>query len=610
MSSTRAFRIDVGPKNSGGGEDESVHQSSPAWVVTFVRWQNRDPLRTDGVSANDVRNPLVVENDCIQLSVSVNKSSHTPQVTGMFVMTDIDYRTAIAPGDFMLVNMLDWEADARRVAIAARSKQAINGKDDGFKGIFKVQGVRRTITTDPNTGTRYVVFRINGFAFTEFNNTIYFNPNLLDTSNGQDQSNQLLFASYLGNDWQRLINKKGLVNCQDIVAVLIESFIGNGINDDGRFVKGTLRSPNVHFFIPDIIGSLLGIDGVKAAKDIYTYLFGIQEYAGGSVQDLSTGLNPQGVKNKFGRFYYTPDNIQGDSFLKPEYWNQVKSWSILQQYSNSPLNEMFSCFRVSPTGRVMPTVVLRQIPFNNEDFTPGIKTTKFMNLPRWVVSPAMVLDEDIGRDEAARINFVQYFGRSSIGANGSDMSYETAQGNYLYDIRDVTRSGLRPYVITSYFDEPTANVKGYRSPTWAKIMGDCLIGGHLKFNGSLTTVGISDPISIGDNVEYDNNVYHIEQVSHTCSISDGRRSFRTSLALSMGMQINDANDHAKYSEMEYIDGNQRRLNDTSGILPGVSESQDVVYRTQNPDVDDSDQTSQNKPAFPQPNKSAAPSKKK
>lgn len=581
MSDSRAFTKKINPVGSGTGEDNSVHEVSPAWVLTFVRWENRDTQRIKNVSPTDVRDPLVVENDCISVTTNSSKGTLTPNTSATLVMTDVNYETAVAPGDFVLVNMLNWPEDARRVADNARAKKPINGANDGFKGIFKVQGVRRIDTTDPATGTKVVLFRINGFAFTEFNNTIYFNPYLIDPN--QDPKNLLLFASFIGRDWQALVNQKGLTNVQDIIAVLIQSFIGSGITDQGRIEKnGTVKTPNVHFYIPELVGRLLGVRGAKAAKDIYVYLFGIQKYAGGTASSLSAGMNPVGLKERFGRFFYTPTPCDGSSILKPEYWNQVKTWSILNQYTNSPLNELYTCFRMSPNGNVMPTLVFRQIPFTNEDYVGGGAVTKFLNLPRWKINPALVLDRDIGRDESARVNFVQYFGRSTLGAEGADIAQQIAQINYVYDIGDVQRSGLRPYIVTTQFDDPTTVKKEYRSPKWAKIVADTLIGGHLKLNGTINTAGLVDPIAVGDNLEFDGTVYHIEQVSHTASISvqDGRKIFRTSLSLSSGVSVSSGVSGTRYSEMTYTSADALRNNDykNNKILPGVSEAQDVVYR--------------------------------
>jgi hypothetical protein len=609
MANSTAFTYTINPIGTGAGENNSVHQVSPAWVLTFVRWNNRDTYRTTNVSSTEVRDPLVVENDCVQCSTTSNKGTLTPSMTATLIMTDINYETSVAPGDFVFVNMLNFLTDARRVADAARAKAPINGLNDGFKGIYKVQSVRKSLATDPESGKKFYIFKVTGFAFTEFNNSIYFNPFMLDPS--ADKQNPLLFASIISTNWANLYNKRSFVNVQDLMAVLIQNFIGTGVSSKGKTDKNsTLKNFNTHFFIPKLVGKYLGVDNAKAAKDVYNFLFGIQKYAGqaSNATSLTSGLNPQGLYTRYNRFWYTQNKCDGDSILKAEYWNNVKAWSIINQYTNSPLNEIYTCFRVSPEGTVMPTMVFRQIPFTTESFKgTTLPTTKFMNLPRWKVDPSLVLGFDIGREEAARINFVQYFATSTIDVAGTALSLEIAKGNYSYDIKDVQRSGLRPYIIVTQFNEPSGGQGlAFKSPLWAKIMGDSLIGGHLKMNGTINTVGLVDPIATGDNFEFDGVVYHIEQVTHTCLISpeDGKKSFRTSISLSSGVSVTSSSNGTRYDEMVDPKAQQLRIDDyaNNALLPGQTESQDTVYRVINPDIDDKGAYSpKNNNPFPQPN---------
>ena len=604
---TNAFTYNLGANSTSTDEHGMVNQSSPAWVLTFVSWEQRDTLRTAPTSTinyTTVRStPLVVENDCVQVSVNVNKNTLTPSLSATLLMTDINYETAIAPGDFVIVNMLNWETDARRVADQARNRQPINGFNDGFKGVFKVQGVRESLSIiDQERGTKAVVFKITGFAFTEFNNTIYFNQNLVDQS---EQDNINLWFTNLAQSWASMVNNKGLTNVQDIMKFLIEVLIGNGIGDNGRQVKGLVKSANTLFYIPSLLGNLLNVSNAVAAKDVYNYLFGIQDYNSNANQSVEDGFNPF-ISQDDGRFFFARNNCAGETISKPEYWNQVQVWSIMSQFANTPINELYTCFRISPDGDVMPTVVYRQIPFTNADFVAGnFSVTRFMNLPRWKISPSIVYGYDLGRDEAARINFVQYFGRSTLGTDGFSYSAETAQKNYLYDLDDVKRSGLRPYIVTSNFDEPVieGQKEVFRSPYWARIVGDCLIGGQLKMNGTIECKGIVHPIAVGDNLQFNGVIYHIEQINHSCiiSVADGRKKFVTTISVSNGLSIGSNGLGIKYSEMTYPDAYQLRQNDwkNNQILPGVSESQDTYYRSapNNPDTPHSGGGG----SFPQPN---------
>lgn len=573
-----AYTYNIVPNGSKVTENNLVHQTSPAWVLTFLRWKVRDTLRTeptDDLDFSTIAEPLIVQNDCVQLGVNVSKSSLTPSMNATLLMTDVNYETQLSPGDFVFVNMLNWEQDASRVAQQARKLKPINGINDGFKGFFKLQSVRKALNTDPETGTKTYFVKITGFAFTEFNNSIYFNPYLLTEAD----KNSLLFASNIGIDWAKFNTDKALTKIQTVLQFLINSFVGPGFGDLERntdqYAPAIL---NTHFFMPKGVDKLLGLPLVEAAKDTYNYLFGIQSYAA-TAQNLQQGMNPVGaVPGSTGdsRFIILPNPVEGDTVTKPEYWNQVKAWSILNQFTNSPLNELYTCFRVSPDGKILPTMVLRQIPFTNDNFKPGnYNVTPFMSVPRWNVHPALAFSFDLGKDEALRMNYVQYFGRSVNGPAGFDISNEIAQGNYVYDLDDVKRNGLRPYVVTSQFDRLESADTTYRSPGWAAIVGDALIGGHLKMSGTINFVGLPEPVAVGDNLQFDNVVYHIEDISHTCiQEHEGKKMFRTTITVSNGLDIASGNN-VIYNEMKFGSAYDKRQADYDGtrILPGVSESQ-------------------------------------
>lgn len=616
MAATKAFTKFIGPFGTNDSESNFINQSSPAWVLTFLRWDVRDTLRAipstgTGTELLQVRRPLVVENDCIQLTVNVNKSNLTDSMQATLVETDVNYETAIAPGDFVFVNMLNWEKDARRIATIANGSSLgpINHVNDGFKGVFKIQSVRKKLTVDEN-GTKRVLISITGFAFTEFNNCIYFNPYLKRENQGSAKDD-LLFATNIGSDYNQLMNPSTNPLCQDIIKALIKSFIGVGVTDQGVTSAGGIVTANTHFYIPSQVGVFLGNPSAKAAKDVYNYMFGLQQYSGSQNVKLSVGLNPANVgSTPTDRFYTTSTPCVGTTLLKAEYWNQIKAWAIINQYTNAPLNELYTCFRVSPAGFVMPTVVFRQIPFTTENFgsdpfSINAPVTKFLSLPRWKISTALVTSTDLGRDEAARINFVQYYAQPPADLKQEAyMSAQTAGGNYVYDINDVSRSGLRPMVITTSFEDLTIAKDESIGRKCAFILGDSVIGEHLRMNGTIETIGIVDPIAVGDNFEYDGNVYHIEEVNHVCTINTekGVKSFRTVLRLSHGVSISDTRTGVAYPEMLHTSGYQdRKANYNTGnqSLPGISEEQDVIYRPTNPSPSKSEINKQDKP-FAQP----------
>ena len=146
---------------------------------------------------------------------------------------------------------------------------------------------------------------------------------------------------------------------------------------------------------------------------------------------------------------------------------------------------------------------------------------------------------------------------------------------------------------------------GPRSPIWAKIVGDSVMGSQLKLNGTIEMVGVFQPICIGDNLEFEGIVFHIESVIHNCFIDpiSGIKRFKTILKLSSGVSADSTSAVTYYDQMTNTNGYQDRKNDYENldqILPGVSESQDILSRVPNVEVTNINQET-NSP-FPQPTK--------
>jgi hypothetical protein len=238
----------------------------------------------------------------------------------------------------------------------------------------------------------------------------------------------------------------------------------------------------------------------------------------------------------------------------------------------------------------MPAIVVRQKPFTSEGFSSQINSTKFLTLPRWRIHPDRIKSFHIGRDDAARINFVQVFGKSQAfqgAAQGASIDYQISQGNYAVDRDDVKRSGLRPYITTSNFDYPSDSSQSRLSqaPIWAQLVADWVIGGHLKLSGSVELSGISDPITVGDNAQIDGVVFHIEGVVHTMSLdAQGRKNFSTTLNLSSGVPSEAYQGQGIYAEMNQTTADAKRKwigdqnLDTLIQWPGASDTQDVPGR--------------------------------
>lgn len=550
------------------------HQASPGYVLTCLRWSNRDTFNYTG-DALDVRKPLVIVNDAIQVSTGNTKKGLSNSMTAVLKGGDLNYATALNPGDFIMVNLLNWEKDVWRVANKARALSPINRQNDGFKGVFKIQTVRKNIRVNPE-GIKTVTYTIHASGFTEFNNVIMYNPALQAEFRKQGIT---LNSMAIGEFYQDQL--KTNFDCQTIVKDLFKILIGKSNKDKSGKIK---NYGNTHFRVPKSMGQLLGRD-MKYATDMFNYIVGIWKASKDGVsKTLSSGMNPnmKSSTEDSPNFFETGIPIQGNKQISLENWNNNQAWSIIQSNINSTMNEMYTATRIDKNGAVMPTVVVRQKPFTTPHFKKpdGFSVTRFFELPRWKISSNLILDMDLGKNEAARFNFVQVFTRSMPGvvAHGHDL--QIAQGNFHADQDDVERSGLRPYVQTANFDFPLDNAgtdEGGRlkAKEWSEIVSDWIIDGHLKVSGTIRFKGIQHPIEVGDNIEIDGIILHIESVSHTMSISGDKKNFSTTVTVSYGMDVRSNKIRPVYAEMEHTDAHTKNIEDYRGerLLPGISDTQ-------------------------------------
>jgi hypothetical protein len=580
------------------------HQTSPCYLLTFLRWSNRDTTNFSDDDFIALREPLLVINDCVNLTVSSSKKSHIHQANMVMLGGDINYSTALAPGDFVLVNMLDdteklfgkgrGPNNALNTSLYSRAsnKQAINKANDGFKGLFKIQSVRRNIQVNSSSGTKIVVYQIQSSSFTELNQVVYFNPNLFDPKEMENIGG--ILNAVAPKEYASLIMDKKLSTIDKNFKRLVEFFIGESNIANVPQKKEVVRNHNKSFYIPPPVANLLGISAPKPRiKDIFRYYVGIEQYSTGQNQTISQGLNPKTTRS--GSFYDSKVPPTGVTPIQAEPWAQVTTYSILQQYTNSLINEFFTTFKLTPEGDIMPCLILRQKPFTSEKFkkdNSSITVTPFLDLPRWKLSPDIIYSISMGRDEVARINFVHIIGKTRFVDMKDFVANQESKKEYQHDDNDIMRNGLRPLITGCDFDFPSDQSKSQMSGVWNKLMFDWLSNGHLKENGTVQTVGIEDPISIGDNCQIDNTVYHIESISHVMQISsEGNVKFDSTLQLSYGVDSRKdrSNYNPIYPEMEYTDAyTYRKSNWNSGnkIMPGFSDSQDIAGRTNGEEVEE------------------------
>jgi hypothetical protein len=565
------------------------HQTSPSYVLTFIRWNVRDTLNTDA-EPFDVRKPLVVYNDATNIRVSMSKSSKTPTMSATLMGGDINYSTAVHPGDLVFVNILDWGSHAVKVAEKAFNLQPINGIHDGFKGFFKVQAVTRNLVTSED-GHKTYYYTVSAAGFTEFDSTYLYNPAIQDAFK---QDAQALFMSLVGEYYSDKL--KQTVSIETILQDLFQILIGKSPRSNNVKVP---NYGNLHYRIPTSVGQLLGKKDAKYVCDIYNLITGI--WSGGSKSAAlteSSGFNPNITPtSETANIYNTNIPLQGWRIIAPENWNYKTVWSILNDNLNNTLNEMYVSYRISPdSNSVMPTIIARQKPFSNPNFVPpaGYSVTKFTELPRWKITPEMVKSAQFYKNEALRTNFVQVFTRNLAELTNENMATNIAERNFVQDAEDIQRHGLKPYITTSNFDFPVNGDVKVRAKEWTQIVADWVINGHLKEAGTIQCVGIEEPIAVGDNIEFDNVVYHIESIDHVWQIMrNGNKQFITNINVSYGIDLRSNSSQIVFTEMERTDRYTKGVDDYKyeKILPGISDSQDIFGRTQGEELKNTKETS-------------------
>lgn len=580
-----AFTYNLGYNSINPQKEADVIQQNAGWVVSFFPFLVRDSKHVipspNAGEAVKTREPFIVINDCVKVQVSHDKGSPFGQFEGTFRSGDINYLTAIAPGDIVMVWM---NADIHKltpVIDSIKSQKAANDFNSGLKFVGRVEAVREILQVDAR-GTKQLIYMITAHSFQEFNTRLF--QNYFGTKDGSNLTATVLFQN-LRDDWQNVIKElnsekyKTSDNVQRTVRALLNVTMGVG---PGETITDPIKAtPNDSFILPRIVGQVLGRSKKEKSQlkftDVLTLIQGIQKYGGGTkTPNDPKGFMPIKLTNTDSsgtkRQYETGIKCQGSHLNLSDKWSNFPIWSLLMQYTNDVINEMYTALRVDLDGRIVPMLIMRQIPFTNE--LNDAATTPFLTLPRWKPHPAQVLGHNIGRSNALRVNYVQIDGDMSISnVSGQGAQVISASQSPQFDTNDIKRSGLRTLIKTSPFDFPVGDGAS-QAPTWSRRVADWSINGHLKLNGSVQMVGITEPICVGDNFEWDGVVYHIEKVSHSCMIQpNGVKNFRTTVDLSNGITVG-----GRYPRMSGEFREDLAAGDKEGIFPGYTDVQEIGHR--------------------------------
>jgi hypothetical protein len=511
-------------------------QGSRAEDIVLVKGKGADGKTVTKRTTAPIKlteNPLYLDTYVTQLNVRQNKEDHQGSLNMSLLDPTDSILSNISPGDHMVCWMFDNHKDAQalRAVLKSGSYGSLNGFSSGLKFLGKVFSVRKNITVS-NTGAKARRFQILATSFSELDSNIYFDP-------------QLATNFFKGTEFMQAIARQ--LNSisgvpQDINKMLAQSlavFMGVGLKTPGN--NGSIAQMSRPLKIPDFVAKILGVQGSHYIDILRTHI-GIEKYNFTKyLPDLGDSANvPNGpsTRSPYKTIKYTPVGLVGWNSIQVAPFNNVPMWSILYQFSNPNINEMFTTLKMNDKGEIGPTLTIRQIPFNNEAFLdarPNIKGTAFRTLPRWKVTDEIINNYSVGKSESLRINFVRVSAVPEA-KNGADVAGIRARVDPASDIVDIERNGLRGYVtaINSILNPVAAEVS---TRQWTAVVTDRYMGSHLKLSGTIGLAGVQEPIAVGDNLLYDNLIFHIEQVEHSLTVESmtGRKSFSTNLAISNGV---------------------------------------------------------------------------
>ena len=613
---SESYRYNIVTDYTTATSGAAVLSPTPYWVIlviplgkpiSFDRATHSSPAGVDPFSGGRLRGkPILIISDCINLTITSSKTAHQLGLNATLIQGKINYLTQVLPGDWVMSWIVNGEKALRDLVKLLQKpdpKKPANEFNSGLKFIGRVESLRKSMSLDKESGVKRTRYSLVAIGFKEFTAQIFYDQALATA----DKSLQagLPWLVRAGFEISKLFeNLKGWETNADniniILDVMLTAFIGTGfrkgLNPEPTIANAAVAGgvgisdyydePPRAYLVPSIVGQYLGIQsksktsGFHSYADLLMVVMGVQKYGSSAISsEVSDGggeqLFPQRDMNlstpTFSRCF-CPDPLYGTFPAVAVDISNKPLWNVLEQFLNPTVNEMYTCLKPGPDGRIRPALIVRQIPFTSDAFNPKgtelqetnanwgssamtqstqvqttgpstnytliddkIRFTPYSSLPRWVLHPAMVTDVDIGRSDATRFNFIRLVGFDPTTSKPVSIPYQLVNNPPLRDDLDIQRSGVR-----SFSANIACHVRdqvGAVTTKWTRLIADRAMLSHLTLNGTIVSIGIFSPLHIGENVEFDNVIYHLESITHTCSMetNGGRRSFNSVLSVSNGV---------------------------------------------------------------------------
>lgn len=484
-------------------DGEVMHERNASWCIAFVRYKEPTAAYNPGNSRAEVKPILVIENDCLAVTVTNSKSSFGKNASMTFRAGEVFYPGAVAPGDWCFIWMSDYQDDIDKIIDSLNALNAgrtpSTPLSNWFSGLKFAGRVTEAGFNDAvsGNGIRPYVQTIQAQAFLEFASSIYYTEMAQyiftqsfgnqDTGVGVLQQNGLETALHdmAGKFVRFFTNTDTFVQLYPPpdIAIAFYMVITMGINAADA-VAG-INLPNIGVLndaieVPAVVAKILGKPGATKLWQLLNVYLGVQQYQTDSntpwenfapVADVFPNeINPV--------FFKTPTRLKGWVPFYPVPWDNKSLWSVLNQYLNPCLNELYTVLRCDEFGFIRPTVVAREQPFGTQLFNhlqnkkilpiapvdasqqgsrplslqisgqnqPQLNQSqvsqqlqtqyqkfagesafnhgdeevrgRFDTHPRWVIDESMIRGVNLATYEQDRVNFVQVWGRNSFNTIG------------------------------------------------------------------------------------------------------------------------------------------------------------------------------------------------
>jgi hypothetical protein len=384
------------PVTKSPGPQDVVQQSGDAvvWVFPYLNADTFNFETQDGKDLQVIKNkdkqgkvttkvvaktapiaePVKLDPYLSQLRVSQSKDSHLGILNATVLDPDDTLLARMSPGDLIVCWMFDNHKDAKacRAKLESGDFTDLNVFNSGLKFLGKLFSVRKNVAVT-QAGAKIRRVTVMATAFSELDSNIYFDPQLT--------TNFLHGLQFMLSISEQLNETLGVPeDVNKALAGLLTVFMGVGLK--GAQSAGQMSRP---LKIPEEVGKVLGLKNAPFYIDVLQTIIGIQQYDNdymprGLGKQSSIAATGGETKSPYKTIKYTPNGLIGwvSPIVQP--FNNIPIWGILKQYCNKDANEMFTTLRLNENGRIMPTLIMRQLPFNTDDFIigfPNVKATAF-----------------------------------------------------------------------------------------------------------------------------------------------------------------------------------------------------------------------------------------